>query len=80
MGFPLIRCQKALLATGDQDPNAAMEWLFQHMDDPGESTKPQHALSTRIYQLTQILTRRSNSLVLLDLNKLLNLHQSRLVC
>ena len=35
MGFPTIRCQKALLATGNSDANAAMEWLFQHMDDPG---------------------------------------------
>lgn len=35
MGFPLIRSQKALLATGNSDGNAAMEWLFAHMDDPG---------------------------------------------
>ncbi|KAJ3832323.1 ubiquitin carboxyl-terminal hydrolase 14 [Lentinula raphanica] len=35
MGFPLIRCQKALLATGNTDnAEAAMEWLFGHMDDP----------------------------------------------
>jgi len=35
MGFPTIRCQKALLATGNADPEAAMEWLFAHMEDPG---------------------------------------------
>ena len=35
MGFPLVRIQKALLATGNKDSQAAMEWLFQHMDDPG---------------------------------------------
>ena len=35
MGFPTIRCQKALLATGNRDPEAAMEWLFGHMEDPG---------------------------------------------
>ncbi|KAJ3522864.1 hypothetical protein NM688_g8810 [Phlebia brevispora] len=34
MGFPTVRCQKALLATGNNDANAAMEWLFQHMEDP----------------------------------------------
>ena len=34
MGFPTVRCQKALLATGNADPEAAMEWLFAHMDDP----------------------------------------------
>ncbi len=36
MGFPLLRCQKALLATGNEDGQAAMEWLFAHMEDPGE--------------------------------------------
>ncbi|KAI0292227.1 ubiquitinyl hydrolase [Multifurca ochricompacta] len=34
MGFPLIRCQKALLATGNNDSETAMEWLFAHMEDP----------------------------------------------
>ncbi|KAH8977355.1 ubiquitin carboxyl-terminal hydrolase 14 [Lactarius akahatsu] len=34
MGFPQVRCQKALLATGNSDPEAAMEWLFAHMEDP----------------------------------------------
>lgn len=36
MGFPTVRCQKALLATGNSDAEAAMNWLFQHMEDPGE--------------------------------------------
>jgi uncharacterized UBP type Zn finger protein len=36
MGFPAVRCKKALLATGNgSDAEAAMEWLFQHMEDPG---------------------------------------------
>ncbi|CAK7201366.1 ubiquitin C-terminal hydrolase Ubp14 [Sporothrix eucalyptigena] len=34
MGFPLVRCEKALYATGNSDANAAMEWLFGHMEDP----------------------------------------------
>ena len=34
MGFPQVRCEKALHATGNTDANAAMEWLFGHMDDP----------------------------------------------
>ncbi|KAI1800119.1 ubiquitinyl hydrolase [Daldinia bambusicola] len=34
MGFPRNRCEKALHATGNSDPNAAMEWLFGHMEDP----------------------------------------------
>jgi ubiquitin carboxyl-terminal hydrolase 5/13 len=36
MGFPTIRCQKALLATGNSDAEAAMGWLFEHMEDPGK--------------------------------------------
>ncbi|GMK55843.1 hypothetical protein CspeluHIS016_0208990 [Cutaneotrichosporon spelunceum] len=38
MGFPIIRCQKALLATGNSDPEVAMNWLFEHMDDPDIDT------------------------------------------
>lgn len=34
MGFPRVRCEKALHATGNSDANAAMEWLFGHMEDP----------------------------------------------
>lgn len=36
MGFPTVRCQKALLATGNNDAETAMTWLFEHMEDPGE--------------------------------------------
>lgn len=35
MGFPEIRCQRALLATGNRSADVAMEWLFSHMDDTG---------------------------------------------
>ncbi|KAI9808710.1 MAG: hypothetical protein M1825_003862 [Sarcosagium campestre] len=34
MGFPRVRGEKALHATGNADPEAAMNWLFSHMDDP----------------------------------------------
>jgi len=34
MGFPRVRCEKALHATGNSDPDAAMNWLFAHMEDP----------------------------------------------
>ncbi|KAF2635788.1 hypothetical protein P280DRAFT_522720 [Massarina eburnea CBS 473.64] len=34
MGFPRVRCEKALHATGNSDPEAASNWLFGHMDDP----------------------------------------------
>lgn len=35
-GFPLIRCQKALLATGNSNAEAAVDWLFAHSEDPGK--------------------------------------------
>jgi ubiquitin carboxyl-terminal hydrolase 5/13 len=34
MGFPEPRCIKALHATGNSDADAAMNWLFAHMEDP----------------------------------------------
>ena len=34
MGFPLVRCEKALHATGNADAEAAMNWLIAHMEDP----------------------------------------------
>lgn len=34
MGFPRVRCEKALHATGNSDAEAASNWLFEHMDDP----------------------------------------------
>ncbi|PKY02892.1 ubiquitinyl hydrolase [Aspergillus campestris IBT 28561] len=33
MGFPQPRCVKALQATGNSDVEAAMNWIFAHMDD-----------------------------------------------
>ena len=38
MGFPLARSEKALHATGNSDAQAAMEWLFAHMEDPDIDT------------------------------------------
>ncbi|KAK2070047.1 hypothetical protein P8C59_004581 [Phyllachora maydis] len=38
MGFPRVRCEKALHATGNDDANVAMEWLFAHMEDPDIDT------------------------------------------
>ena len=34
MGFPRVRCEKALKATGNADAEAASNWLFEHMEDP----------------------------------------------
>jgi len=34
MGFPTVRCEKALHATGNEDAEAASNWLFAHMEDP----------------------------------------------
>jgi ubiquitin carboxyl-terminal hydrolase 5/13 len=38
MGFPRVRCEKALHATGNSDTEAATQWLFSHMDDPDIDT------------------------------------------
>lgn len=38
MGFPRVRCEKALHATGNSDADAAMTWLFAHMEDPDIDT------------------------------------------
>lgn len=35
MGFPEIRCKKALIATGNNGTEIAMNWLIEHIDDPG---------------------------------------------
>ncbi|KAG9016283.1 hypothetical protein FRB90_003507 [Tulasnella sp. 427] len=40
MGFGVNACQRALLATGNSDPEQAMNWLFQHMDDPDLNDPP----------------------------------------
>ncbi|KAL8927901.1 MAG: hypothetical protein Q9172_001127 [Xanthocarpia lactea] len=34
MGFPRVRCEKALHATGNGDADTATNWLFSHMEDP----------------------------------------------
>jgi len=34
MGFGRNRCERALHATGNDDPEAAMNWLFGHIEDP----------------------------------------------
>ncbi|KAJ2883682.1 ubiquitin C-terminal hydrolase Ubp14, partial [Coemansia aciculifera] len=34
MGFPRVRCVKAVVKTGNCGAEAAMSWIFEHMDDP----------------------------------------------
>ncbi|KAI9321020.1 hypothetical protein BX666DRAFT_1851467 [Dichotomocladium elegans] len=34
MGFPENRCKRALLNTGNNGAEVAMNWLFEHMEDP----------------------------------------------
>ena len=38
MGFPKVRCEKALHATGNSDAETASMWLFEHMEDPDIDT------------------------------------------
>ncbi|KAM3589067.1 ubiquitin C-terminal hydrolase Ubp14 [Umbelopsis sp. WA50703] len=35
MGFPENRCKRALINTGHNGAETAMNWLFEHMEDPG---------------------------------------------
>ena len=35
MGFPLDGCKRAVYHTKNQGVEPAMEWVLQHMDDPG---------------------------------------------
>ncbi|KAL6062058.1 Ubiquitin carboxyl-terminal hydrolase 5 [Balamuthia mandrillaris] len=34
MGFPEVRCRKAVINTNNSGAEAATQWLFEHMDDP----------------------------------------------
>ncbi|KAI8921585.1 hypothetical protein BC831DRAFT_476413 [Entophlyctis helioformis] len=34
MGFPEIRCKRAIIKTGNNGADVAMNWLFEHMEDP----------------------------------------------
>ena len=36
MGFGVNACQRALLATGNDNVEEAMNWLFGHMEDAGK--------------------------------------------
>ncbi|PJF17033.1 hypothetical protein PSACC_03157 [Paramicrosporidium saccamoebae] len=33
MGFPLAKCKKAIIETGNSGSEAALNWIFEHMDD-----------------------------------------------
>lgn len=36
MGFGINRCKRALSNTGNNGAEVAMNWLFEHMEDPGK--------------------------------------------
>ena len=35
MGFPREACKRAVFHTKNQGAEAAMNWVMEHMDDPG---------------------------------------------
>ena len=35
MGFPEVRCRKALSKTSNAGAEIALNWLLEHMEDPG---------------------------------------------
>jgi ubiquitin carboxyl-terminal hydrolase 5/13 len=38
MGMPRVRCERAAVATNNSSADAAMNWLFEHMEDPDIDT------------------------------------------
>lgn len=46
MGFPKVRCEKALHATGNSEVDMAAAWLMEHMDDPDIDTPLDHGGSS----------------------------------
>ncbi|ORX99167.1 ubiquitinyl hydrolase [Basidiobolus meristosporus CBS 931.73] len=46
MGFPEVRCRKALINTGNNGAEIAMNWLFEHMEDPDIDTPLETAAAT----------------------------------
>ncbi|KAF1333517.1 Ubiquitin carboxyl-terminal hydrolase, partial [Globisporangium splendens] len=40
MGFSENGCKRAAIATGNADPETAMEWIFSHMEDPDFNDPP----------------------------------------
>lgn len=53
MGFPAPRCEKALHATGNSDAEAAMNWLFAHMEDPDIDQPLELKKSTNNLKITE---------------------------
>lgn len=47
MGFTENACRKAALATGGKDAEAAMNWVFAHMDDPNFNDPPEPVAATK---------------------------------
>lgn len=37
MGFPLEACRRAVFTTKNSGVENAMNWVMEHMDDPGQS-------------------------------------------
>lgn len=55
MGFPRNRCMRALINTGNNGAEVAMNWLFEHMEDPGMSSSVHFLLG---FNLTSFLRYR----------------------
>lgn len=64
MGFPENKAKHALFATGNSNSETAMNWLFEHMEDP-ELEKP--------FTKSTTITSSSSSLDNLDVEKINNL-------
>lgn len=59
MGFPRNRCMRALINTGNNGAEVAMNWLFEHMEDPGMVSSAMICL--RVHSRTSLLLRYRRS-------------------
>jgi hypothetical protein len=50
-GIPIILAEKALYATGNSDPDVAVDWIFAHMEDPDID----HPLTMSVVQTREAL-------------------------
>ena len=46
MGFPVDGCKRALFKTGNNNAEAAMNWIFEHQSDPDFDTPYQSATAS----------------------------------
>ena len=52
MGFPMEACKKAVFNTNNSGVESAMNWVMEHMEDPGQCPHYSQRVSTSLYKYT----------------------------